>query len=64
MSYDGRRDIERLIDGIAKTRAPRVYFIGLGGVSVSSLALESLERGYAVSGSDRSESELTDKVAA
>lgn len=64
MSYDGRRDIERLIDGIVKTRAPRVYFIGLGGVSVSSLALESLERGYAVSGSDRSESELTDKVAA
>ena len=63
MNYDGRREAERLINEISAKRPPRVYFIGIGGVSVSSLAMESLRRGYAVAGSDRTASPLTDKVA-
>lgn len=36
-----------------------VYFIGIGGISMSGLAAVLAERGFTVSGSDRSESELT-----
>ena len=34
--------------------AKKLHFVGIGGVSISALALLSLERGYTVSGSDRS----------
>ena len=36
-----------------------VYFIGIGGISMSGLALVLADRGFKVSGSDRSESEAT-----
>ena len=36
-----------------------VHFIGIGGISMSGLADILLDRGFQVSGSDRSESELT-----
>ncbi|WP_408069531.1 UDP-N-acetylmuramate--L-alanine ligase [Butyrivibrio sp. JL13D10] len=36
-----------------------VYFIGIGGISMSGLALVLANRGFKVSGSDRSESEAT-----
>ena len=36
-----------------------VYFIGIGGISMSGLAAILLDRGFSVSGSDRSESDLT-----
>ena len=36
-----------------------VHFIGIGGISMSGLAAILLDRGFSVSGSDRSESELT-----
>ena len=36
-----------------------VHFIGIGGISMSGLAAILLDRGFLVSGSDRSESELT-----
>ena len=36
-----------------------VYFIGIGGISMSGLALVLADRGFRVSGSDRSESEAT-----
>lgn len=39
-----------------------VYFIGIGGVSMSSLAHISKSRGFSVGGSDRTESEITRKL--
>ena len=36
-----------------------IYFIGVGGVNMSSLALISLKQGYLVGGSDRVETPLT-----
>ncbi len=41
----------------------RIHFVGIGGISMSSLALLSLEAGYSVSGSDRSESALTKSLS-
>ena len=35
------------------------HFIGIGGISMSGLAQIALKDGYEVSGSDRSESEIT-----
>lgn len=40
-----------------------VYFIGIGGINMSSLALITLKRGYRVGGSDRQRSPLTDQLA-
>lgn len=39
-----------------------VWFIGIGGVSMSSLALTSLDRGLRVGGSDRAESAVTERL--
>ncbi len=41
-----------------------IHFIGIGGISMSGLAEIMLEEGYTVSGSDRSQSHITDKLAA
>ncbi len=41
-----------------------VYFIGIGGVSMSGLARMLADRGFNVSGSDRSESTVTDSLVA
>lgn len=40
----------------------KVHFVGIGGVSMSGLAEILLDHGYTVSGSDRSESDLTHKL--
>ncbi len=40
-----------------------VFFIGVGGVSMSSLALFTLKMGYKAGGSDRSESETTKRLS-
>ena len=42
--------------------AKKVHFIGAGGISVSSLASITKSAGYSVTGSDRTRSELTDKL--
>ena len=42
----------------------KVHFIGIGGISMSSLAHILLHRGFKVSGSDREPSELTDMLTA
>jgi UDP-N-acetylmuramate--alanine ligase len=56
-------NIYRIINQkISEGRQPRVYFIGIGGVSVSSLAIASMERGFKAAGSDRNESDLTESV--
>jgi len=39
-----------------------IYFIGIGGISMSGLAELLLSRGFSVSGSDSKESELTDAL--
>lgn len=40
-----------------------IFFIGIGGITMSSLAHISHIRGYRVGGSDRTETELTDRLA-
>lgn len=39
-----------------------IYFIGIGGISMSGLAEMLIQHGYKVSGSDAKESDLTDKL--
>jgi len=41
-----------------------LFFIGIGGISMSALAMLSAHEGYAVGGSDRSESRLTEALRA
>ena len=40
----------------------RIHFIGIGGISMSGLAEIMLNNGYAVSGSDRSDSHIIEKL--
>ena len=42
----------------------KVHFIGIGGISMSGIAEILLDRGFAVSGSDRAPSAVTDKLEA
>lgn len=42
--------------------ARRLHFIGIGGISMSSLAAISQKNGYIVTGSDRSETAITDRL--
>lgn len=42
-------------------RPSNLHFVGIGGISMSSLALLSRRAGYTVSGSDRSDSALVEK---
>lgn len=42
--------------------ANKLHFIGIGGISMSSLAVISRDLGYKVTGSDRSGSEITEKL--
>ena len=50
---------EKIAEMLDASRCKRIFFCGVGGVNMSSLAQMSLEMGYAVSGSDRTESKLT-----
>ena len=43
-------------------KSQHVYFMGIGGISMSGLAQILLSRGFKVSGSDRTPSELTDQL--
>ena len=45
-------------------RGKRIFFLGAGGIMMSSLALLTKRAGYEVGGSDRSKSALTDKLEA
>lgn len=51
---------EILFDTLDK--AKKLYFIGIGGISMSGIAVFAREMGYEVSGSDRSESDLTARL--
>lgn len=50
------------VSGIMKN-AVKIHFVGIGGISMSSLAAITKNLGYTVSGSDRTESEMTDRLA-
>ena len=39
-----------------------VYFMGIGGISMSGLADILLSKGFRISGSDMKQSELTDRL--
>lgn len=47
---------------IDKNKPLRVHFIGIGGVSMSGLAEILLQEGFTVSGSDRTESKILDRL--
>lgn len=51
-------------DGINKimSSAEKVYFIGIGGISMSSLAIMTQKKGYTVTGSDRTKTALTEEL--
>ena len=51
------------IEGIL-SRAKSLFFVGIGGISMSSLAFCCQSRGWRVGGSDRAYSSMTDKIEA
>jgi UDP-N-acetylmuramate--alanine ligase len=46
-----------------RSRSPRIHFVGIGGIGMSGIAEVLLNLGYAVSGSDLKESEITRRLA-
>lgn len=58
-THFGADGVGRLLVGCKK-----IFFIGIGGVSMSSLAHISKLRGFCVAGSDRTKSAITDKLSA
>lgn len=46
-----------------RSRAPKIHFVGVGGIGMSGIAEVLLNLGYAVSGSDLKESETTRRLA-
>ena len=44
------------------SRAESLFFVGIGGISMSSLAFCCRSRGYRVGGSDRAYSTMTEKI--
>ena len=44
---------EQLTIDMVMARAKKLFFVGIGGISMSSLAFVCRKRGYEVSGSDR-----------
>ncbi len=58
-THFGAKNIKNML-GACKS----VFFIGVGGVNMSSLALITKTRGYRVGGSDRTRTEVTERLAA
>ena len=52
------------IISIVMQNAKRIFFVGIGGISMSSLAFVCLDRGYQVAGSDRMHSHMTERLEA
>ncbi len=44
-------------------KGARIHFIGIGGISMSGLAQIAIQRGFRVSGSDRTQTNITNKLA-
>lgn len=49
-------------DFVSIKKGTHIHFIGIGGISMSGLAQILLKNGYVISGSDRSESHITEKL--
>ena len=60
-THHGAFRIERMIQNSQKRS---IFFVGIGGINMSSLAHISLVRGMKVGGSDRTRSALTDRLSA
>lgn len=58
-THYGAAAIAQMIDG-----AKHIHFIGVGGVMMSSLALITHQRGYSVSGTDRTRTSVTESLEA
>ena len=58
-THFGAAAIAKMIDG-----AKHIHFIGVGGVMMSSLALITHQRGYMVSGTDRTRTAVTESLEA
>ena len=58
-THYGAAAIAQMIDG-----AKHIHFIGVGGVMMSSLALITHQRGYSVSGTDRTRTAVTESLEA
>lgn len=56
-THFGAESISKLME-----RCESVYFIGIGGINMSSLAHVTHSRGYRVAGSDRTKTELTSRL--
>ena len=56
-THFGAPEIARMLRGV-----DAVYFLGIGGVSVSSLARMTMDKGLRVGGYDRSSSSVTEKL--
>lgn len=56
-THYGAKEIERLLQD-----TEGIWFLGVGGVSMSALAEMTLQRGYRVGGSDRADSERTKRL--
>lgn len=57
-THFGAERIEEMLRG-----AKSIYFIGIGGINMSSLAHIAQKRGFRVGGSDRTETDLTARLA-
>lgn len=57
-THYGAAEISRILSGIGS-----IYFIGIGGINMSSLAHISHIRGYRVGGSDQMQTALTDRLS-
>ena len=60
-THYGAKKIDEML---SKDKVKRVFFCGIGGINVSSLAHLTLKEGYAVRGSDRQKSNLTEALEA
>ena len=60
-THYGAFKIDRMIRSLQKKS---IFFVGIGGINMSSLAHISLVRGMKVGGSDRTRSALTDRLSA
>ena len=58
-THYGAKAIEELLQG-----CQHIFFIGIGGINMSALARITAKRGFAVSGSDRTHTAITDELEA
>ena len=59
-THHGADAISRMLES---SRGGRIFFCGVGGINMSSLAELTLMDGYRVSGSDRTESTITRRLS-